>query len=158
MSLQGSVISVNLSPGGIPKAPVDVGRVTVSGLDGDGHNHAKHNSPLQALSIIDVEDLHDLQREGFEVFPGATGENLTVCGLDVDSLSIGDRLRFSGGVEAEITKVRNPCYVLDAIDPRLKSSIVGRCGVLAKVTREGDIRPGETIAVIRSAVEVCASQ
>ena len=146
------VISVNISPGGIPKTPVAVGAVMFSGLRGDGHNHAKHNSPLQALSIIDIEDLEDLRREGYDVYPGATGENLTLSGLDVDALEVGDRLRFAGGVEIELTKVRKPCYVLDAIDPQLKTGIFGRCGVLAKVLREGEIRAGETMEVIRAAI------
>jgi len=141
------VVSVNVSPGGIPKRAVPMARVSFAGLEGDGHAHEKHNSPLQAVSIIDVEDLDDLRAEGFEVFPGATGENLTVRGLSVDSLAIGSRLRFSGGVEVTLTKRRKPCFVLDAIDPRLKEVIVGRCGWLAKVIREGEVRAGEATEV-----------
>lgn len=152
-----TVISINISPGGIPKRPIDRGIVRLAGLEGDGHNHDKHNTPLQALSIIDLEDLEALRDEGFDVYPGATGENLTVRGLDVDSLSVGDRLRFAGGVEAELTRVRTPCYVLDAIDPQLKKGIFGRCGVLAKVLREGEIRPGEAIEVVRAALAVGAA-
>lgn len=140
-----TVISVNLSPGGIPKRPVQVAQVDRNGLVGDGHNHEKHSTPLQAISILDIEDLDDLRAEGFEVFPGATGENITVRNLEVDKLNVGDRVRFFGGVELELTKRRKPCYVLDAIDPRLKQVIVGRCGFLARVLREGEIRAGETI-------------
>jgi MOSC domain-containing protein YiiM len=151
-----TVISVNISPGGIPKRSIDVGIVRFAGLEGDGHNHAKHNTPLQALSIIDLEDLDALRNEGFDVYPGTTGENLTVRGLDADALCPGDRLIFAGGVEAELTRVRTPCYVLDAIDPKLKTGIFGRCGMLAKVLREGAIRPGETIEVIRAPLAVSA--
>jgi MOSC domain-containing protein YiiM len=142
------VVSVNLSPGGIPKRPVSAGRVGAAGLDGDGHAHEKHNSPLQAISIIDLEDIDDLRREGFEVYPGATGENLTVRGMQVDALAPGDRLRFGGGVELELTRRRKPCFVLDVIDPRLKEVIVGRCGFLAKVIVEGEVRAGEAIEVV----------
>jgi MOSC domain-containing protein YiiM len=145
-----TVISVNISPGGIPKMPMETGDVMIDGLRGDGHNHAKHRTPLSAITIIDVEDLDDLRREGFNVFPGATGENLTVRDLDVDGLAVGDRLQFTGGVLVEITKHRHPCYVLDAISPELKRVIVGRCGVLAKVLREGEVRAGETIEIIRA--------
>lgn len=148
---QPRVVSINTSPGGIPKRPVQVAAVVRAGLIGDGHNHEKHITPMQAISILDVEDLDDLCREGFEVFPGATGENITARDLNVDALSVGDRLRFSGGVEIELTKRRKPCYVLDAIDPQLKRVIVGRCGFLAKVIHEGEIRAGETIEVIRAA-------
>lgn len=147
-SMTAHVVSVNISPGGIPKRPVDVARVMYDGLAGDAHDHQKHNTPLQAVSLLDVEDLNDLRNEGFDVFPGATGENLTVRGLHVDDLKVGTRLRFSGGVEIELTKKRQPCFVLDAIDPALKKVIVGRCGFLAKVICEGEIRPGETIHVM----------
>ncbi len=145
-----TVISVNISPGGIPKQAIAVGRVRFAGLEGDGHNHDKHNTPLQAISIIDIEDLSDLRQEGFDVVPGATGENITVRALNADALNVGDRLRFSGGVEVEVTKSRNPCYVLDAIDPQLKKRIVGRCGVLAKVIREGELRVGESIEILHA--------
>jgi MOSC domain-containing protein YiiM len=144
---------VNTSGGGIPKSPVPQAEVTSRGLAGDGHNHDKHNTPTQAVSLIDVEDLDDLRTEGFDVFPGATGENLTLRGLDIDSLSVGDRLRFTDGVELELTKARNPCYVLDAIDPELKKAIVGRCGYLARVVCTGVIRPGETIQVVHAGAE-----
>jgi MOSC domain-containing protein YiiM len=145
------VVSVNVSSGGIPKAPVPAARVLVAGLAGDGHDHDKHNTATQAVSLIDVEDLDDLRAEGFKVFPGATGENVTVRGLNVDGLSVGDRLAFSGGVEVELTKVRKPCFVLDAIDPRLKEAIAGRCGFLAKVIREGELGPGESVELVRCA-------
>lgn len=148
------ILSVNISDGGIPKRPVDVGTATPAGLAGDGHDHDKHNTPLQAICLIDVEDLDDLKREGFDVFAGATGENLTCRNLEVDRLDLGDRLHCSGGVQLELTKRRKPCYVLDAIDPRLKEVIIDRCGFYAKVITPGEIRAGETIEVIRAAT-VC---
>ncbi|MHC4948992.1 MAG: MOSC domain-containing protein, partial [Planctomycetota bacterium] len=54
-----------------------------------------------------------------------------------------------GGVELELTKRRKPCFVLDAISPRLKEVIPGRCGFLARVVRPGPVAPGETIEVDR---------
>jgi MOSC domain-containing protein YiiM len=143
-----TIISVNISPGGIPKLPIDSGQVTMTGIAGDAHDHEKHNTPLQALCLIDAEDLDDLRREGFPVLPGTVGENLTITGLDVDRLGAGVRLRCSGGVEMELTKRRKPCYVLDAISPELKQAIVDRCGMYARVVREGVIQPGETIELI----------
>ena len=139
------VIAVNISGGGIPKLPVPVAHVTMSGLEGDAHDHAKHNTPLQAICLINGEILDDLRAEGFDVGPGATGENLTVRGLDVEALEPGDLLRLSGGVQLEYTKKRKPCFVLDAIHEDLKDAIRGRCGGYAKVVEGGEIRPGETI-------------
>jgi len=144
---QPTVISINISPGGIPKSPVHEATVTTEGLAGDAHDHDKHNGPLNAISLIDVEDLDDFRHEGFDVFPGAMGENVTLRGLNVDALSPGDRMQFSGGVELELVKARKPCFVLDSISPELKKQVVGRCGFLAKVVQTGTIHAGETIEV-----------
>ena len=43
--LSASVAAVCISPGGIPKHPVSLGRVARAGLVGDGRNHAKHIRP-----------------------------------------------------------------------------------------------------------------
>lgn len=130
--------------------PIEVGEVTADGLVGDAHDHEKHITPNQAICIIDQEDLDDLAGEGYNLPPGATGENLTVRNLSADELNIGDRLRFSGGLELEITKMRKPCFVLDAIDPKLKETIQGRCGCYGKVITPGQIRAGETIDTLQS--------
>ena len=147
MSDTAHVVSVQISAGGIPKTPVESVEVSYDGLRGDAHNHEKHNTPLQAVCLIDLEDLDDLRAEGFAVGPGATGENVTVRGLDIDALTVGDRLRFTGGLLIELTKRRKPCYVLDAIDPALKGSIRDRCGFYARVIEPGTLQPGEAIEV-----------
>ena len=143
------VIAINISSGGIPKRPVVRARVTASGLEGDGHNHAKHYRPEQAVSLQDIERLAELRHEGFPLHCGATGENVDVCHLNVNALPLGTVLRFSGGVEIELSKVRTPCYVLDAIDPRLKTAILGRCGMYGRVLREGTLQIGATMELIR---------
>ena len=145
----GLVLSVNISDGGIPKLPRDVVEITTDGLRGDAHNHDKHNTPLQAVSLIDHEDLNDLRVEGYPLVAGSTGENITLEGMQIDRGAIGDLVRFTGGVELELTKRRNPCYVLDAIDPSLKTAIKGRCGFYAKVLTPGTIKPGETATLHR---------
>jgi len=146
------VVALNISVGGIPKQPIEVAEIAHAGIVGDGHDHEKHNTPLQAISLLDLEDLDDLKREGFDVGPGATGENITLRGADIDQCEIGDRFLFSGGVELELTKRRKPCYVLDAIDPELKNAAPGRIGFLAKVIRPGVLRAGETVRIASRAM------
>lgn len=142
------IVSINVSRGGIPKLPVFSAVVREAGLEGDGHNHEKHRTPLQAVCFQDEEKLDELKAAGYELRAGTTGENLTVKNLHVNSLPLGTVLEFSGGVVVELTKVRKPCYVLDAIHPKLKEDIVGRCGMYAKVLTGGLLRRGESIRVI----------
>ena len=141
------VIAVNTSPGGIPKLPREKLMVSTPGLEGDGHNHESHRSPMQAVCMIDVEILESMKKEGFDLPPGAIGENLTLSGVRVQDCALGDRLRFSSGLEIEITKVRTPCYILDSISPELKRIMWNRSGMYAKVITEGTIAPGDTVEV-----------
>lgn len=141
------VLAVNTSPGGIPKRPQAAASVAIEGLQGDGRNHAKHIRPDRALSIWDHENLQQLVAEGFQLTPGAAGENLTVSGLNVQQMLHGTLLRI-GDVVLKLEQPRKPCYVLDAIDPRLKEVIVGRCGYMASVVRVGVLCPGMPIRVI----------
>lgn len=148
------VVSINISKGGIPKNPVASAYIKEGGLEGDGHNHEKHYRPIQAVSLQDVEKLDELRAEGYPLYPGATGENVTVSGLNINELPLGTRLEFSGGVVIELSKVRQPCYVLDSINPRLKEDILGRCGYYAKVIIPGQLSVGETIQIKNSGAQL----
>jgi len=147
------VLSINTSPGGIPKCPVESIAITTEGLEGDGHDHEKHALPIQAVCLFDRETLDELVAEGFNLMPGSLGENLTVEGLRNLECAIGDRLRLEGGVELEITKPRKPCYVLDALDPTLQNALQGRSGWKAKVLTPGTLATGETIKHIPAKIQ-----
>ena len=141
------LVSINISSGGIPKAPIALVFVSFAGLTGDAHNHEKHRTPLQAVCLQDIEKLRDLTAEGFSLLPGTMGENFTVESLFIDQLPVGSVLEFEQGLVLEITRIRKPCYVLDTIDPELKESILGRCGMYAKVLKEGFVSVGEGLRV-----------
>ncbi len=144
---EAKVVSINISQGGIPKIPVERIDIKVSGLRGDGHAHEKHCRLEQAVSLQDIETLLKLREQGYPLSPGTIGENLTVRHLNVNALALGTILEFSGGVILEISKVRKPCYVLDAINPKLKEDILDCCGMYAKVLQEGCVRVDDTIRI-----------
>ena len=140
--------SINISPGGIPKLAVDSVEVVEAGLVGDGHDHEKHRTPLQAISLLDAELLEALRDDsGIPLVAGSLGENLTLRGVGVQRLGAGDRLRVGGdaGVVLEITRVRPPCYVLDVLSPEFKRRLWNRIGMYARVVRSGWMQAGDTI-------------
>ena len=142
------IISINISKGGIPKLPVHSIHVTASGLEGDGHHHEKHRTPMQAVCLQDIEKINELRAAGYPLKAGTTGENLTMSNVHVNDLPIGTIVRFSSGVVIELTRVRKPCYVLDAIHLKLKEDILGRCGMYAKVLQEGSVQVGDSVESI----------
>ncbi|MCL6502264.1 MAG: MOSC domain-containing protein [Pirellulales bacterium] len=143
----GRVVAVCVSAGGIPKLPTEQVLIQQDGLEGDRHAHAKHCRPDRAVSLLDVEVMQELVAEGFPLVPGATGENLSIQGLHVQSLAPGMVLRV-GEAMLRLTAPRKPCYVLDAIHPCLKDAIVGRCGYLAEVLAPGVVRTGDEVSVV----------
>lgn len=142
------VIAVCVSAGGIPKHRVPGAEVGFSGLVDDGHAHEKHIRPDRAILIQDVEKLDELRREGFELGPGAMGENVTVRNLNVQAMTPGTRLRFENGPLIELTEPRRPCFVLDQIDSRLQTAVVGRCGFLGRVIECGPVHEGQRIQIL----------
>ena len=143
--MKAKVISINISKGGVPKIPVDSVNITKKGLEGDEHNHEKHYRLTQAVCIQDDEKLEELRSLGYPLFSGTGGENLTVSGLNVNSLPLGTILEFSKGVKLEITRTRPTCYVMDEIHPKLKEDAADRHGMYAKVIKEGLLKVGEDI-------------
>lgn len=143
----GKLLAICISRGGIPKLPQPDAWLSIEGFVGDGRNHTKHIRPDRAVSLLDMEIIEQLRREGFAVAPGAIGENLTVSGLNVQSLPPGTLLQV-GRILLRLEEPRKPCYVLDSIDPRLKEVLVGRCGYMASVIRGGLLIPGSRIVPI----------
>jgi MOSC domain-containing protein YiiM len=143
------VVASCISSGGIPKRPLAEVQVVMTGFLGDGHAHEKHIRPDRALSLLDVEILDQLRDEGFDLQPGMLGENLTAVGLSVQDMAPGTLLKI-GDVVLRLEQARKPCYVLDAIDVRLKDVLVGRCGYMASVVRGGKIKPGMEIVILMS--------
>lgn len=147
---QGLVISINISPGGIPRLSRPDAWLTVDGLVGDGRNHAKHVRRERAISLLDDEIIEWLGEQGFAIVPGAIGENLTVRGVGVQPMPPGTLLQI-GEIIVRLEEPRKPCYVLDAIDPRLKDVLQGRCGYMASVVRGGLLLPGAPVSLLDGA-------
>ena len=74
----GCVQQINISKGGIPKRPIAEAVVTPLGIEGDLHAHPEiHGGPRQALLLISSEGIDELVKDGFPLYPGALGENIT---------------------------------------------------------------------------------
>jgi len=159
--MTGSIIQINISPGGIPKRSISEATVTAEGIRGDSWAHPDiHGGPNQALLLITAEGIDELVAQGFALFPGALGENLTIRGIDRRALRAGQRFR-AGQVFLELTKRRAPCATLNVypgiqqaiFDPQMKASDPssprwGLSGMYARVLRGGVIRAHDPITLV----------
>src|SRR5258708_37436066 len=122
MSAEYKIVQISMSPGGIPKRAVAEAIVTTSGIVGDSWAHPDiHGGPNQALLLITSEGIDELIAQGFALFHGALGENLTTRGIDRRQMRLGQRYR-AGEVFLELTKVRGPCSTLN-IYPGVQAAI-----------------------------------
>jgi MOSC domain-containing protein YiiM len=106
------ILQINISPGGVPKTPIARAEVGPLGIVGDGHRFRLHGGPEKALLILASEVIDTLRTEGWPVFYGALGENLTTEGLDYRNWRAGQRFRI-GEVLLELTTPREPCRTLN---------------------------------------------
>lgn len=159
--MPGAIVQVNVSPGGIPKRAVALGRVSLHGIEGDSWAHPRyHGGPAKALLLLAAEVLAILRAQGFAVYPGALGENLTTEGLEPRQWRTGQIYR-AGSARLELTQVRVPCRTLQVygreigkalFDARVRagdaaSPLWALSGMYARVLSEGIVRPGDAIVL-----------
>jgi MOSC domain-containing protein YiiM len=150
----GTLVSINVSRGGVPKRRVSGASVSLLGLEGDGQDDIKHHGgPERAVCVYSLERIHSLQAEGHPIDVGTVGENVTVEGIDWDLAVPGARLRLGDEVLLEIASFTNPCKTIKAsfidgefirIAERLHP---GWSRVYARVLSEGSIRLGDPVEV-----------
>ena len=106
-----TITSINVNPaGGVPKHAVTHAELGIAGVVGDRQRDKRHHGgPERAVSLYSAERIATLQAEGHPIAPGTTGENLTISGLDWDTLAPGSRLRIGETVRIEITSYAVPC-------------------------------------------------
>jgi MOSC domain-containing protein YiiM len=158
----GSVQQINISKGGVPKRPIAEAVVTPLGIEGDLHAHPEiHGGPRQALLLISSEGIEELVKDGFPLYPGALGENITTTGLDRRTFRIGQRYRV-GQVLIELTKMRAPCNTLAPYGAGIQQAVYdaqvkakdpssprwGLSGMYARVVTPGTIYVGDPIALL----------
>jgi MOSC domain-containing protein YiiM len=160
--MQGIIVQVNTSRGGLPKRAVPGGFISEVGLEGDAHAHPGiHGGPRKAILLIAAEIVDDLAARGYPLFYGALGENLTTLGIPVRQLRIGDRLA-AGGALLEITQPRGPCSGLHVYGESLKNQIYdarvealdpdsprwGMSGFYARVLEPGYVRANDSVRLL----------
>jgi len=151
----GTIASINISGGGVPKRRVTDAKVLLLGLQGDEQDDkVHHGGPERAVCIFSLDRLRALQAEGHPIEPGTAGENLTVEGIPWESVMPGVRLKVGPEVLLEVTSFTSPCKTIrrsfiDGRFVRISQKVhPGWSRVYARVIAEGDVRLGDKIEIL----------
>lgn len=147
---------INISKGGVPKVPVNSAYVSKNGLVGDKQKNKKyHGGPDRALCLFSMDIIETLQKEGHPIFPGSTGENLSIYYSAYASLANGIKLQIGEDVLIEIVSYAAPCrtirasFVQDAFNRISQKLNKGNSRLYAKVLKEGWIKKGDEICTVK---------
>lgn len=155
---QGTVTSINVSEGGVPKLPIKQAHVTLAGMEGDAQGDlVHHGGPLQTLCLYSGDVIEALQAEGHPIAPGSAGENLTLSGVDWAAMAGGVELQIGNELVAELTVPAAPCSKnaqwfndgrFDRIDHEKHP---GWSRWYARVLKPGPVATGDTVRVVERA-------
>ena len=159
--MTGTIVQINVSSGGIPKRAIASAELTEAGIVGDAWRFPFHGGQRKAILLVTTEGIDEVVAQGFALFPGALGENLTTRGLDRRALRFGQRLR-AGTAVIQLTQIRTPCATLNVYGSGIQSAIYdagvqsgdpssprwGLSGFYASVMQPGTVNPGDAIALL----------
>ncbi len=164
--MDGRVLQVSVSPGGVPKLPVEGPvRVGAFGLEGDAHSEPRvHGGPHRAVCLFAIEAIRRVAAEGHPIFPGSCGENLTTEGVELSTLPVGTRLEIGDQLVLELASPDGPCSTIRGsfADERFaRISILTNptdSRMYARVLTEGAVHAGDPIRVLEPAADSRASE
>ncbi len=155
--MEGRIVQINVKPEGkvgLPKERIEETEIKFDGVEGDFNHYRfyhKENTPNQAVLLIPIETIEELNNEGWTVKPGDLGENITTEGIEFNAFKEGMRIRMGGAI-IELTKQATPCknlsvlpYVSDVNE--FIETMKGRRGWYAKVLKEGKVKTGDHFIV-----------
>jgi len=139
----------------VPKSRVESAEIMKRGVEGDFNRtrDGMGGDTDRAVCIFSLEIIERLKHEGHPIEIGSTGENLTIRGVEWDSLSEGALLEI-GDVVLELSEPCAPCS-------KIGGSFIGRrfervdhdqeygwSRWLARVLREGRVSVGDSVNIV----------
>jgi MOSC domain-containing protein YiiM len=147
----GTLVSINVSNGGVPKRPLKFTLITGKGLEGDRQRDLRyHGGPDRAVCLYSQDLIDALRGEGHPIDAGTIGENLTLRGVSWGEMVPGAKLEV-GEVRIELTDYAAPCNNIAGSFQRRHIGRVsqqanpGWSRLYARVLKEGTVRVGDRV-------------
>ncbi len=141
--MSGEIYRISVSPEtGIKKKNVDSARLAEDfGIVGDAHAGSERQ-----VSLLPFEAFGEVREQLPQIKPGDFAENITTRGLEMSSVSAGDRLRIGDSVRLVITQIGKKCHHGCYIREAVGDCIMPRMGLFARIVSGGTIRVGDNIS------------
>lgn len=139
------IVSINVSSKkGVLKNPVSFAEFRKDwGIVGDAHA----GKWIKQISILSTDSIEYMNRKyNLKLQPGSFAENITVDGMEVYKLKVGDRLK-AGDVLLEISQIGKKCHKGCNIKEITGHCIMPTQGVFAKVISGGRVRKNDEIDI-----------
>lgn len=143
------VIAVNTSENKHQKK-ITTNNVVLSenyGILGDAHGD--RNTHRQ-ISLLAIESIEKMQNMGLNVNPGDFAENITTKGINLLSLTKGDKISLGDEVLLQITQIGKECHQPCLIGQQAGECVMPTEGIFARVLKGGKVKIGDKIGIIKS--------
>ena len=115
------------------------------GIVGDAHAGDWHRQ----ISLLADESVDTMRKAcPIELDAGIFAENINTRGITLKTLPVGTRLRV-GETELEVTQIGKQCHNDCAIKKATGNCVMPTEGIFAIVVKEGRVRAGDTIEVLK---------
>ena len=114
------------------------------GIEGDAHGGFAHRQ----ISLIAAEDIESMRAKLPNLVPGSFAENITTEGLDLTSLSVGDRLE-AGECILEVSQIGKECHSRCEVFRFSGDCIMPKKGIFCRVLRGGNVKTGDGIGAAK---------
>jgi MOSC domain-containing protein YiiM len=124
------------------------------GFHGDGQANLKYHGGRDRSACVYVAGHYGwwMSAHGLDLREGAFCENLTVEGVEEETVCIGDVFR-AGAALVQVTLPRDPCRTLDLLtgitDLWTLARDSGRCGFHLRTLEEGYVRIGDFFEIVQ---------
>src|SRR3989338_2446155 len=110
------------------------------GLEGDAHAGNHHRQ----VSLLGIESIKAMKKQGYKVSCGGFGENITTEGIILYELPLKTKLKINN-VVLEVSQIGKVCHRPCKIFYDVGKCIMPKQGIFAKVIEEGEVKVGDEI-------------
>ena len=108
------------------------------GIENDAHAGKWHRQ----VSLLEFNKIDEFRKKGANVDFGAFGENLVIEGIELNTLSIGQKIKI-GDVLLEVTQIGKKCHDKCQIYYQVGECIMPKNGIFTKVLNGGTVKVGD---------------